>query len=150
MKPHRAVRLGTLLIVALLALAAPAGAQEEAALEELQGILVVWLAMLAAAYCLAEGLHLAVEVVARRLPAWSQPVVARLPGAACALFGLLLAAFGAQLVAAVDNTLPGTGWSASLHYQPALVAGLLIAGVGWRQALTGAGGRSGSRQSEDP
>lgn len=105
-----------------------------AALEEIQGILVVWLGLLAAAYCLAEGLHLAVDLVARRMPRRWRRALGVVPGIACALFGLLLAGFGVQLVLAVDNTLPGTGWSASLQYQPAVVAGVLIAWIGWKQA----------------
>ncbi|MFQ5526215.1 MAG: TRAP transporter small permease [Thermoanaerobaculia bacterium] len=108
-----------------------------AALEEIQGILVVWFGLLAAAYCLAEGLHLAVDVVARRFPARWQPVLGRLPGVACAGFGILLAVFGVRLVLAIDNTLPGTGWSASLLYQPAVAAGALIGWLGGQQAFSG-------------
>ncbi|MCP4203260.1 MAG: TRAP transporter small permease subunit [bacterium] len=113
-----------------------------AAIEEIQGVLVVWLALLAAAYCLAEGLHLAVDLVARSLPARWQPTLARAPGVANAAFGVLLAIYGARLVLAVQNTLPGTGWSASVHYQPAVVAGGLIAWLGLQQAISGASGAS--------
>ena len=101
-----------------------------AALEEIQGVLVVWLGLLSAAYCLAEGLHLAVDLVARRLPRWSRPVLTRIPGIANAAFGALLAIFGTRLVLAIDNTLPGTGWSAAIQYQPAVVAGALIVWFG--------------------
>lgn len=115
-----------------------------AAIEEIQGVLVVWLALLAAAYCLAEGLHLAVDVVARGLPSRWQAALVRVPGIANAAFGALLAIYGARLVLAVQNTLPGTGWSASVHYQPAIVAGALIAWFGLTQAVFGARGARGA------
>jgi TRAP-type C4-dicarboxylate transport system permease small subunit len=109
-----------------------------AAIEEIQGVLAVWLGLLAAAYCLAEGLHLAVDLVVRGLPTRWQGGVARIPGFASATFGALLALYGVRLVQAVQNTLPGTGWSASLHYQPAVVAGLLIGWFGLKDAIHGA------------
>ncbi len=114
-----------------------------AAVEEIQGVLVVWLGLLAAAYCLAEGLHLSVDLVARRLPAKWQGWLSRIPGVAAAAFGSLLLIFGARLVLAIENTLPGTGWSASIQYQPAVVAGALIAWLGLLQAT----GRSGRPKS---
>lgn len=106
-----------------------------AALEEIQGVLVVWLGLLTAAYCLAEGLHLAVDLIVRRLPRWSRPVVTRIPGIANATFGALLAIFGTRLVLAIENTLPGTGWSAAIQYQPAVVGGALIAWFGLREVF---------------
>ena len=114
-----------------------------AAIEEVQGVLMVWLGLLAAAYCLGEGLHLAVEVIARRIDRrlskrW-QHAMRSIPGLATAVFGALLAFFGARLLTVIDNTLPGTGWSASILYQPAIVAGLAIAWIGTRQALRESG-----------
>lgn len=118
-----------------------------AAIEEIQGVLVVWLGLLSAAYCLAEGLHLAVDLIARRLPAGWQGALQRIPGVASAAFGVLLALYGLRLVRAVENTLPGTGWSASIHYQPAIVAGALIAWIGLTQASSGTreAGEAGER-----
>ena len=101
-----------------------------AALDEIQALLMVWFGMLSATYCLTRGLHLAVDVIARRLGSHLQWVVARIPPFAVAVFGILLSVYGWRLVAAIDNTLPGTGWSASLQYQPVAVAGLLIAAIG--------------------
>ncbi len=121
-----------------------------AALEEIQGILVVWFGLLAAAYCLAEGLHLAVDLVAQRLPARWQGALGRVPGGACAVFGLLLAGLGVELVLAVDNTLPGTGWSASLQYQPAIAAGLLITYLGAGQALSGGATNRSANRAHPP
>ncbi len=120
-----------------------------AAVEEIQGVLVVWLALLAAAYCLAEGLHLAVDLVARGLPARWQGTLARIPGVANATFGILLAVYGTRLVLAIENTLPGTGWSASIHYQPAVVAGALIAWIGVTQAISGTSGPGGASRASD-
>jgi len=56
--------------------------------------------------------------------------VATVPPLAVAVFGGLLSIYGWRLVGILDNTLPGTGWSAALQYQPVAVAGLLIAGIG--------------------
>ena len=101
-----------------------------AALDEIQGLLMVWFGMLSAAYCLARGSHLAVDVVTRRLGSGPQAIVAKLPPLAVATFGGLLAIYGWKLVSALDNTLPGTGWSASLQYLPVAAVGLLIVGIG--------------------
>ena len=120
-----------------------------AAIEEIQGVLVVWLGLLSAAYCLAEGLHLAVDLIARRLPAGWQGALQRIPGVANAAFGTLLALYGLRLVLAVENTLPGTGWSASIHYQPAIVAGALIAWIGLTQA-TGSSRDAADRPTVNP
>ncbi len=131
-----AVLLGLLTLIAAFELVAWLAWQGSyAAIEEIQAILVVWLGLLSAAYCLGEGLHLAVGVVTQRLPHAWQPLLDRLPGLAGATFGILMAVFGAKLIAAVDNTLPGTGWSAAIQYQPAVVAGALIAWFGLREAL---------------
>jgi TRAP-type C4-dicarboxylate transport system permease small subunit len=101
-----------------------------AALDEFQALLMVWFGMLSAGYCLARGSHLAVDIVTSRLGLRLQRVVARVPPIAVAAFGLLLSIYGWKLVTALDNTLPGTGWSASLQYQPVAVVGLAIAGIG--------------------
>ena len=118
------------------------------AIEEIQGVLVVWLGLLSAAYCLAEGLHLAVDLIARRLPASWQGALQRTPGVANAAFGALLALYGLRLVRAVENTLPGTGWSASILYQPAIVAGALIAWIGLTQATFRRRGSTGPNERE--
>ncbi|MDH3255243.1 MAG: TRAP transporter small permease subunit [Acidobacteriota bacterium] len=101
-----------------------------AALDEIQALLMVWFGMLSASYCLARGLHLAVDVVASRLAPRMRRIVATVPPLAVAVFGGLLSIYGWRLVGILDNTLPGTGWSAALQYQPVAVAGLLIAGIG--------------------
>lgn len=101
-----------------------------AALDEIQALLMVWFGMLSAAYCLARGSHLAVDVVTRRLGPGLQGIAVKVPPLAVATFGVLLAIYGWKLVAALDNTLPGTGWSASLQYQPVAVLGVVVAGIG--------------------
>jgi TRAP-type C4-dicarboxylate transport system permease small subunit len=101
-----------------------------AALDEIQALLMVWFGMLSAAYCLARGSHLAVDVVVRRLGTPLRRIVMKLPPLSVTAFGLLLATYGWKLVAALDNTLPGTGWSASLEYQPVALVGIAIAGIG--------------------
>jgi TRAP-type C4-dicarboxylate transport system permease small subunit len=106
-----------------------------AALDEIQALVMVWFGMLSAAYCLARGSHLAVDIVVRRLVVRHRGsrlilVLARVPSTAVVVFGLLLSIYGWKLVGAIGNTLPATGWSASLQYQPVAVIGLLIAGIG--------------------
>ena len=101
-----------------------------AALDEIQALLMVWFGMLSAAYCLARGSHLAVDVVVRRLGSRLGRVMTNVPPLAVTTFGLLLSIYGWKLVAVLDNTLPGTGWSASLQYQPVAVVGMAIAGIG--------------------
>jgi TRAP-type C4-dicarboxylate transport system permease small subunit len=106
-----------------------------AALEEVQAVLMVWFGMLAAAACLALGLHLAVDLLAHRLGPRLEPILGRVAPLVVALFGALLAVYGWRLVSLIDNTLPGTGWSADLTYQPVAVGGALIFLIGlWRLA----------------
>ena len=106
-----------------------------AEVEEIQGLLMIWFGLLGAAYALAERLHLSLELVVARLPPTARRRVGRLASGAVAVFGLLLALYAGRLTAAVDNTLPATGWSAALQYAPAVVAGLLLALVAVEQAL---------------
>ena len=103
--------------------------------EEVQGILMIWFGLLGAAYALAEGLHLSLELLVARLPdAWRRRAL-RLASGAVSAFGVLLAVYAWRLAAAVGNTLPATGWSASLQYTPAVVAGVLLAAIGVEQML---------------
>jgi len=123
-----------------------------ATLEELQGLLMIWLGLLAAAYCLTEGLHLALDLVVRRLPTGWQPTLGRLPGAFVALFGCLMLIYGIRLVRVTHNTLPATGWSASLQYQPAVVAGglFLVFGLAfWRSVTSELNDRSSIRSPRE-
>lgn len=97
-----------------------------AALEEIQGLMMIWFGALAAAYCLEQGLHLSLEFVVRSLPDRWRRGVHRFAAGLVAFFGGLLAYFAVRLVRAVDNTLPATGWSAATQYVPMIVAGPLI------------------------
>lgn len=101
-----------------------------AALDEIQAILMVWFGMLSASYCLARGLHLAVDIVSNRLAPRIRRLTEKAPPLAVAVFGILLSIYGWRLVSVLDNTLPGTGWSAGLEYQPVAFSGLLIAAIG--------------------
>lgn len=96
------------------------------AAEEIEGLLLAWFALLGAAWGVAEGLHLAVGLAADRLPERGRAVVERIAAVGTAGFGLLLAVAGWKLVAAVANTLPGTGLPARHQYLPTVVAGVLI------------------------
>lgn len=98
-----------------------------AAAEEIQGILMVWLAVLGAAWGVDQGFHIAVDLLVGRLPQAWQGAIERLAALAVAAFGGCLAVFGAQLAMRVSNTLPATGWSAAVSYVPAAVGGALIA-----------------------
>ncbi len=94
---------------------------------EIQGLLLVWLTFLTAAWAVEGGLHLGMELVVRRLPPlagrWADRGTAMLE----ALFGALCVWHGARLASSVVNTLPATGWSAGWQYLPAVVGGALIA-----------------------
>lgn len=108
-----------------------------AALDEIQGLLMIWFGFLAAAYCLDQGLHFSVNLVVDRFPERAHRAARRFAAALVAVFGVLIAVYGIRLVGAIGNTLPGTGWPASVQYQPAIVAGVLIAWSAARQSWTG-------------
>lgn len=126
-----AILLGVLTLLATFELTAwMVFSRSFAALEEIQGLLMIWFGLLTAVYCLGEGLHLSVDLLARRLPSRWQPALERFPGLAIAIFGALLTVHGVGLVGATENTLPGTGWGAALQYQPSVLAGLVFLAVG--------------------
>lgn len=96
-------------------------------LAEIQGLLLVWLTFLTAAWGVEAGLHLGMELLVRRLPPVARRWVEGLVAVLVALFGALCAFYGARLASSVVNTLPATGWSAAWQYIPAVVGGALIA-----------------------
>ena len=137
----------TILLAALVALAATetvAWALAERSwpqLAEIQGLLLVWLTFLTAAWGVATRLHLGMELLVRRLAPRSRRQVDRLGSLLVAAFGALCAVYGARLAASVVNTLPATGWSAAWQYLPAVVGGALITLLALLR-LPGAGARS--------
>lgn len=122
----------TLILGALVALAAAETAAwaifevSWAAATEIQGLLLVWFGLLGAVYGIHHRVHLGLEVVTRRLPPRWRRRVERLVAVLVAVFGGLLAACGAKLVASVTNTLPATGLSAAVQYFPTIVCGGLM------------------------
>ena len=96
-------------------------------LAEIQGLLLVWLTFLTAAWGVQGGLHLGMELLVRRLPLGPRRWVDRLVAVLVAVFGALCAYYGTRLAASVVNTLPATGWSAAWQYLPAVLGGALIA-----------------------
>ena len=96
-------------------------------LVEIQGLLLVWLTFLTAAWGVQAGSHLGMDLLVARLPERPRRRVERLAELLVGGFGLLCAAYGSRLAASVVNTLPATGWSASWQYLPAVVGGALIA-----------------------
>ncbi len=105
---------------------------------EIEGVLLIWFALLGAAYGIHACIHLGVEIVTRRLPAPIRSVLGRLAAALVAVFGGLLAVYGAKLAATVSNTLPATGMSASVQYFPAVVCGGLMAVFAAEELIWGA------------
>jgi TRAP-type C4-dicarboxylate transport system permease small subunit len=101
---------------------------------EVQGILLTWFGLLAAAWVVKLQLHLRLEVVVDRLPKRFHGTVTRFAAAGVTLFGVLLAWYGTALVSTVKNTLPATGWSASVQYVPVVVAGIMIAFYAFEEA----------------
>ncbi len=96
-------------------------------LAEIQGLLLVWLTFLTAAWGVQAGLHLGMELRVARLPDGLRRAADRLATALVAIFGALCAWHGARLSASVVNTLPATGWNAAWQYAPAVAGGALIA-----------------------
>ncbi len=96
-------------------------------LAEIQGLLLVWLTFLTAAWGVQRGLHLGMELLVRRLPPGPRRWADRLVSVLVAIFGVLCATYGTRLAASVVNTLPATGWSAAWQYVPAALGGALIA-----------------------
>lgn len=96
-------------------------------LAEIQGLLLVWLTFLTAAWGVQAGLHLGMELLARRLPPGARRWADRLVSGVVAGFGGLCAWYGGHLATSVVNTLPATGWGAGWQYVPAACGGLLIA-----------------------
>lgn len=99
-------------------------------LAEIQGLLLVWLTFLTAAWGVQRGLHLGMELLVRRLRPGPRLWADRLVAVLVALFGALCAWHGWRLVVSVVNTLPATGWSAAWQYVPAALGGALIALLG--------------------
>ncbi len=95
-------------------------------LAEIQGLLLVWLTFLTAAWGVESGLHLGMELLVRRLPPRARRLSDLLAVLLTAVFGALCAWHGARLAASVVNTLPATGWSAAWQYAPAAIGGALI------------------------
>ena len=96
-------------------------------LAEIQGLLLVWLTFLTAAWGVQGGLHLGMELLVRHLPPAPRRWLERLVAVLVAVFGVLCAYYGTRLAASVVNTLPATGWSAAWQYLPAVLGGALIA-----------------------
>lgn len=97
-----------------------------AAASEVQGLLMICFGLLSAALGIRQGLHLGVEALTRGLPAGLRLSLDRLAALLVALFGAFSSYYGLRLAQTVTNTLPGTGWPASLQYLPAAVAGVLM------------------------
>lgn len=95
-----------------------------AASTEIQGMLLATFSLLAAAYGVERGFHLGVDWWVRRLPTVSRLWVERGVALWTAGLGGLLAFYGWGLVRQVSNTLPATGWPASVGYLPAVAGGL--------------------------
>lgn len=151
--------LGRLLggvVAALLAVLVLLAATEAAAwalaqrswpqLSEVQGLLLVWLTFLTAAWGVSAGLHLGMELLVRRLATRPRRQVDRLVALLVATFGALCALYGGRLAASVVNTLPATGWSAAWQYVPAVVGGALIALLALLRLPQGATAGGGDRR----
>lgn len=93
---------------------------------EIQGLLSIWFGFLGAVYGVQQGFHLSMELLARRLPPTPRRLVGRLAAAAVASFGVLLIRYGWELTGSVFNTLPATGWPASVQYLPSWVSGVAL------------------------
>ncbi|MCP5114964.1 MAG: TRAP transporter small permease subunit [bacterium] len=116
---------------------------------EIEGVLLIWFGLLGAVYGIHHQAHLGLEVLTRRLPARARGVIGRSAAALVAVFGVLLAVYGAQLTQRVSNTLPATGLSASVQYFPTVVCGALLAFFALVEAIHGVPGRRPPETSRD-
>ena len=132
-----AVLLAGLALLAAGDTAAWTLAISDARVDEIEGVLMIWFGCLGAVYGVRRRLHLGVEVLTRRLPSPVRAVLTRLSAVLVGLFGALLALHAWRLAATVSNTLPATGWPASVQYFPAAVAGVLIVAFALEQAFRG-------------
>ncbi len=107
---------------------------------EIAGVLLIWFGLLGAAYGIHARVHLGVEALTRRLPPRLESVLGRAAAVLVAVFGGLLAGYGAKLTASVTNTLPATGMSASVQYFPTIVCGVLIVFFAAQEAIYGVPG----------
>ncbi len=137
-------------LAALLALLVVVAAVETAAwalfevswaeASEISGVLLIWFGLLGAAYGIRARVHLGVELLTRRLPPKLRSALERAAALLVAAFGVLLAAYGAKLAMSVTNTLPATGWNASVQYFPAVVCGALMTFFAFEESIYGRGG----------
>lgn len=104
---------------------------------EVSAILLTWFGFLGAAYGVKHGLHLRLELLARRLSPRLRTLVGRFAAGCVVLFGGLIAGYGFELTLTVKNTLPGIGLGAWVQYVPAALGGVLIALFALEQMLTG-------------
>lgn len=140
----RAVGAALAVILALLVLLAAVETAAWALFEvswaetsEISGVLLIWFGLLGAAYGIRARVHLGVELLTRRLPPRFQSILGRAAAVLVAVFGALLAVYGAQLTASVTNTLPATGLRASVQYFPTVVCGALMAFFAAEEAIHG-------------
>ncbi|MCP3958236.1 MAG: TRAP transporter small permease subunit [bacterium] len=104
---------------------------------EIQGVLLIWFALLGAVYGIHHRTHLGVEILTRLAPPRLRSVLGRLAALLVAIFGALLSFYGAKLALSVTNTLPATGMSASVQYFPAAFCGLLMVVFGACELIHG-------------
>lgn len=102
--------------------ASPAWAEQAALL------LMIWYVMLAAAAGVREGFHIRIRVFADALPEPLRQIAAITAHAVVGLFGLAMAFWGSELVAATwQHAIPTVALPRGVAYIPIAIAGVLIA-----------------------
>ena len=99
--------------------------------EELARFLLIWVALLGAAYASGRKMHLAIDLLARTRPAWSHALSA-VALLATAAFGLIALGIGGTrlvlLTLELGQTSAALGWSLGWVYLVVPLSGLLMAG----------------------
>lgn len=92
-------------------------------------LLMIWYVMLAAAAGVREGFHIRISVFADALPIRLQSAAAIIAHGTVGAFGIAMAYWGGELVAATwQHVIPTLALPRGVAYVPISIAGVLIAG----------------------
>ncbi|CAM4388987.1 TRAP transporter small permease [Paenibacillus tarimensis] len=95
--------------------------------EEITLLLLIWFSFLGIAIGFREKLHLAMDAVAKRLPAGLNKALDYIIGSATLLFGGYLILYGWEFTVLMhNNTMTATDWPSSVMYIIMPVTGLMI------------------------
>lgn len=95
--------------------------------EEITLVLMVWISFIGIAIGVRERLHIALEILARRLPEYVQVWLQRAISILTFLFGLALITQGWQFIEVAHfSTMPATGLPSSVLYAMVPISGIAV------------------------